>query len=238
MQVKLSIVTINYNNSAGLLKTIESVRDIKSTLIEYIVVDGNSSDDSDDIVRRNDDIVDHYINESDSGIYNAMNKGIKIANGRYVHLLNSGDIYTNRDWLKVLKSLDFDVDFIAYSVLKIIDSSWRIRQPKSNFFEDFVDAPHPGIIVKREVYFNNVYNETLRIASDSLFIYNNMRPSNTLIVPLTLVKMSAAGISQLRISYLHEKERVLLLWKYGYRKKVRVFLQINYFMRLLWRCIS
>ena len=92
---KLSIITINYNNCTCLEKTIESVLSQTSQNFEYIVVDGNSTD-------RSKEIISHYANlklfdiiwisEPDTGIYNAMNKGIRLSSGDYIQFLNSGDI--------------------------------------------------------------------------------------------------------------------------------------------------
>lgn len=90
--IKLSIVTINRNNGIGLEKTIESVLNQSFKDIEYIVIDGGSTDNSKTIMQQFSQYIDIAISEQDAGIYNAMNKGLAKANGEYILFLNSGDI--------------------------------------------------------------------------------------------------------------------------------------------------
>lgn len=89
--MKLSIITINYNNREGLRKTIESVVAQTTREFEYIVIDGGSTDGSVDVIKEFSDYIDYWVSEPDKGIYNAMNKGVKVAHGDYCQFLNSGD---------------------------------------------------------------------------------------------------------------------------------------------------
>ena len=89
--MKLSIVTINYNNLAGLRKTMESVFSQTCKDFEYIVIDGSSTDGSAEYVRTQADKLTYWVSEPDTGIYNAMNKGVRAATGEYVLMLNSAD---------------------------------------------------------------------------------------------------------------------------------------------------
>ena len=115
--MKLSIITINYNNAAGLKKTLDSVAMQTSIDFEHIIVDGASTDDSVDIIREYEQslVSNHsplsshlkWISEKDTGIYNAMNKGIRIAIGEYTLMLNSGDYLVDEDVIeKILPLLD------------------------------------------------------------------------------------------------------------------------------------
>lgn len=90
----LSIVTINRNNDAGLKKTLQSVASQTYKEFEYIVVDGASTDDSVAVIKKHEGCFAHlkWVSEPDSGIYNAMNKGIHMASGDYIQILNSGDM--------------------------------------------------------------------------------------------------------------------------------------------------
>lgn len=81
--MKLSVITINYNNCSGLKKTIESVVNQTATQFEYIVIDGGSTDGSVDVIKEYSDKIDYWVSEPDRGIYNAMNKGIDVAKGEY-----------------------------------------------------------------------------------------------------------------------------------------------------------
>ena len=91
--MKLSIVTINRNNAKGLEKTMQSVATQTYREFEYIVVDGASSDNSTEIIKAQEAGFAHlkWVSEPDSGIYNAMNKGVRMASGDYVQILNSGE---------------------------------------------------------------------------------------------------------------------------------------------------
>lgn len=96
----LSIVTINRNNAAGLEKTLQSVLDQTRKDFEYIVVDGASTDDSVEIIKHYSTLFHdrlRWISEPDKGIYNAMNKGIKMASGEYLQFVNSGDCLASDD---------------------------------------------------------------------------------------------------------------------------------------------
>lgn len=90
---RFSIVTINLNNRAGLEKTIQSVIKQECTDYEYIIIDGGSSDGSAEVIREYQGALSYWASERDTGIYNAMNKGLKQAHGEYVCFLNSGDCF-------------------------------------------------------------------------------------------------------------------------------------------------
>ena len=93
--MKLSIITINRNNAIGLEQTIKSVISLKYSNFEYIVIDGASTDNSIDIIRKYASSITFWISEPDKGIYNAMNKAVDFASGEYIFFLNSGDIFTD-----------------------------------------------------------------------------------------------------------------------------------------------
>ena len=84
----LSIITINLNNALGLSKTIESVRNQDFNSVEFIIIDGGSTDESVKVITENGAHIDKWLSEKDKGIYNAMNKGIKLATGAYCLFLN------------------------------------------------------------------------------------------------------------------------------------------------------
>ena len=87
--MKLSIITINLNNAAGLRKTIQSVVNQTYIDFEYIIIDGFSSDGSIEVIKEYADRINYWVSEPDRGIYNAMNKGILKTSGEYIHFLNS-----------------------------------------------------------------------------------------------------------------------------------------------------
>src|SRR5258706_1204581 len=95
--MKISIITINLNNKDGLANTIQSVIGQSCDDYEYIVIDGASVDGSVEVINKYRDRIDYWVSEKDSGIYQAMNKGIKASSGDYLWFLNSGDSLVNED---------------------------------------------------------------------------------------------------------------------------------------------
>ena len=109
--MKLSIITVNKNNAAGLKQTMESVISQDFDDYEYIVIDGGSSDESTAVIRQYEHKLAYWVSEPDSGIFNAMNKGIGKASGEYCLFLNSGDALTENSLINVF-SVDLSEDII------------------------------------------------------------------------------------------------------------------------------
>lgn len=172
---KLSIITINYNNLEGLKKTVESVVNQTWKELEYIVIDGGSTDGSATYIESQKEYFDYWVSEPDKGIYNAMNKGIKVATGEYLLFLNSGDVLYNNDvLLETKKSLLLDMD-ILYGDLWIIS---RLGKGFRNSYPDFIDFSflkqtslgHPSTFIKRELFYTyGLYRTDLKIVSDWAF---------------------------------------------------------------------
>ena len=106
MRMRYSIITINYNNSEGLKRTIKSVISQTSKDFEYIIIDGGSTDGSVDIIKQYATHIRYWISEKDKGVYNAMNKGVAQAHGDYCIFMNSGDCFHSSDVLDIGKHAD------------------------------------------------------------------------------------------------------------------------------------
>ncbi len=96
---KISIITINYNNFVGLENTILSVLNLNYPNIEFIIIDGGSTDQSVEIIKKYKDKISYWVSEKDNGVFDAMNKGIKIASGNWAIFMNSGDTFVNNEVL-------------------------------------------------------------------------------------------------------------------------------------------
>lgn len=168
---KLSIITVNYNNSAGLEKTINSVIIQKNTDFEFIIIDGASNDDSLQTLKNNKEYIDYYVSEKDLGIYNAMNKGIKIAKGDYLLFLNSGDELYDENALNHIKKNNEDLlyfDAFFYNST----SSFVHQYPNKLNFNYFLkySLPHQATIINRKLFLKaGLYNENYKICSDWAF---------------------------------------------------------------------
>lgn len=169
---KVTIITINYNDHAGLRKTIESVVAQSFRDFEYVVVDGGSTDGSVDVIKQYDDEIDQWVSEKDKGIYNAMNKGIRIATGEYLLFLNSGDFLVDNDTL--LRSsafLDGAIDLAYGSSVMKKETVEYIRTPSSTMrFSEFITRKgphHQSSFIKRSLFSEiGLYNEDYRILAD------------------------------------------------------------------------
>ena len=166
--MKLSIITINFNNKEGLLKTVESVVCQTFSDYEYIIIDGGSTDGSVDVIKQYEDKVDYWISEPDSGIYNAMNKGIRQAKGEYCLFLNSGDWLLYKEGLEyVFKEMFVDKDIVYYDVMT---DQGEYRYPdKLTLLSFFISAPigHQSSFIKTSLFSTiGLYNENWKIVSD------------------------------------------------------------------------
>lgn len=178
--MKVSIITINYNNAIGLEKTIRSIVSQDLADIEYIVIDGNSSDGSKDILQGYNDKIDFWVSEPDAGIYNAMNKGIRKANGEYILFVNSGDTICNdSDMSNVIRQISGE-DIIYYN-LEIVDTETHERYikeyPDQLDFKYFLEdtLPHPGSFIKKSLLVGyGYYSENMKIVSDWAFFMDSV----------------------------------------------------------------
>lgn len=185
---KLSIITINLNNASGLNRTIDSVMNQTSRDFEYIIVDGASSDSSCQVIQDKGIVINGLlmfngiivtcISEPDTGIYNAMNKGIQIATGEYVQFLNSGDQLASKDIIEKMltflqqKRSNLPMDILYGNMLKQIqkkivrDKGFSGRKPTMlDFYRGTLN--HSSAFIKRSLFeIYGVYDESLKIVSD------------------------------------------------------------------------
>lgn len=156
-QPLLSIITVVFNSALLIRDTLQSVASVKNKGIEYILIDGGSTDETNEIVNSYLSIIDVYISEGDSGIYDAMNKGIELASGEFVCFLNSGDIYLPDFPNVVKKNLTDHYDIFAFGIYeKSENGDFFTKMPLEcnlqNFDPQFMYLPHPGIIARKELF--------------------------------------------------------------------------------------
>lgn len=178
--MKLTIVTINYNNQDGLRRTLESVAVQNSKDFEYIVIDGGSTDNSINLLEEYDNAISQYISEPDSGIYNAMNKGVRLAHGEYVLFVNSGDSLNNPNVVDSFNKCNIKADiitgierFVCYdNGQKIVQS---INFPHRKIVSDIFltsSISHGSTFIRTQLLRDNPYDEALSIVSDwKFFLY-------------------------------------------------------------------
>lgn len=225
--MKISIITVVYNNDKTIKDAMQSVLLQNYIDIEYIVIDGNSKDNTVNFIKEFEDKLGCFISENDDGLYDAMNKGIRIATGDVIGILNSDDLYQDLDVIKdVMEQFNNDPDLdILYGDLVYVKSdeinkvvrNWKSKTYYDRFFENANVPPHPSLFVKKKVYNEaGLFNLDYKIASDYEFmlrIFKNhtfkSKYYNRLIVRMRLGGASNGGFS----SVIKQNKEVLNAWK-------------------------
>jgi len=157
---KISVITVVYNAVDLLERTIVNILAQTYSQIEYIVIDGGSTDGSLDIIKKYSNQIDKWISEPDKGLYDAMNKGISMATGNWVWFINAGDlIYSENTSSKMFDKFGFDGD-IYYGDTMLVDDQYqeiglrRLRPPEKltwKSFQNGMQVCHQSILVKRNL---------------------------------------------------------------------------------------
>ncbi|MEZ4858030.1 MAG: glycosyltransferase family 2 protein [Flavobacteriaceae bacterium] len=174
---KFSIITVNYNDVEGLQKTVESVLHQSFIDFEYIIVDGASNDGSVAYIEKVKPFITHFISEKDKGVYEAMNKGLRLAKGDYVLFLNSGDFFIDESLLQRASLKIAGTKALYYGDLIFCSAKEEFLRtyPQKLEFSYFLERslPHPGTFIKRTLFDELFYySEHFKIISDwEFFIY-------------------------------------------------------------------
>ena len=211
---QLSIITVNLNNADGLEKTILSVINQTDQNFQFVVIDGGSHDDSLEVITKHKNRIDIVISEKDSGVYAAMNKGIRVCNGEYIYFLNSGDHFYDSEALKKMRyNLGFE-DLIYFKIEKKNDVSTKIvNYPEELRFSDFYIGGicHQAVLIKKNLFHKvGYYDEDLKIAADwkffilALFKFNCTSKR----IDVLVTTYYLGGLSS-QYSDLEEREQVL-----------------------------
>lgn len=173
---RLSVITINYNDASGLKKTMESVFTQTYTDYEYIIIDGGSTDGSKEIIEQQSGKLAYWVSENDKGVYHAMNKGIKIAQGAYLLFLNSGDYFYSDNSLLLLFNSCREEEIVYGNIMVHAESEKYLKTyPAVLSFQYFLQdtLPHPATLIKRALLIESgLYSEDLKIVSDWKFFMN------------------------------------------------------------------
>lgn len=213
--MKLSIITINYNNAIGLEKTIESLIEQSFQEYEYIVIDGGSDDDSKAVILKNQSHISTWCSEKDTGVYNAMNKGILRATGEYLLFLNSGDyLHDSKVLEEVILTLTGE-DIIYGDLLYVYNGVKRevCVYPAILDFYYFLEHSlgHPSSFIKRNLFQDSLYSENLKIVSDWEFFLKKivLEEASYKHIDRIITAFSMGGISSQIDACNEERELVL-----------------------------
>jgi glycosyltransferase involved in cell wall biosynthesis len=205
--MKVSVITAVYNNKQYLGDCIESVLAQSFRELEYIIIDGASTDGTLDIIKKYAGRISKWTSGPDSGIYDALNKGIKAATGDIIGFIHADDIYAHDKVLArvVSEMTQHNVDS-CYGDLLYVDKKnteriiryWKSRHYREGLFQRGWMPPHPTFFVRKEIYERHgSFNTDFRIASDYELMLRFLEKEkiSTLYIPEVLIKMRVGGAS-------------------------------------------
>ncbi|MCC9137323.1 glycosyltransferase family 2 protein [Pontibacter silvestris] len=209
--MKISIITIVYNNCQTIADAIDSVLSQTYADIEYIIVDGLSTDGTVEIIKSYGNKISKFISEKDKGLYDAINKGIALASGDVIGLLHSDDIFYSTDAVKsVAETFQKHKADCLYADLLYVDRlnpekiirNWKSGSYKRSSFVHGWMPPHPTFYVKRSVYKNlGLYDTSFKSAADYelMLRYLYKHKISTSYLPQYLVRMRVGGKSNITL---------------------------------------
>ena len=215
----ISIITINFNNVAGLKKTMTSVLEQTFSNIEYIVIDGGSTDGSTEYIEANQDSLAYWVSEPDKGIYNAMNKGIEKATGDYILFLNSGDWLVDYQIIEKISNEVEGAEILYGNLIKVFSENQTIIDKGPNgkeiTFNTFYKGTlnHPATLIRKDLFDKfGCYDETLKIVSDWKFFLISIGLNNTKVkyVNRAISCFNMSGLSTSNISIRNNERQIVL----------------------------
>lgn len=206
ISIKISIITVVYNDRKGLEKTINSVKKLNYKNFEFIVIDGNSNDGTLETIKNNTNIIDRYVSERDSGIYDAMNRGIKLCDDHtdYVIFMNAGDEFADSNVLNNIFENEKFEELSQYDVVygdrNYVDLKGKVSFQKArniNTINERMAFGHQSVFVKRKVLLENLFNTTYKNAADyNQFCTIFKNQGAFLHVPVSVCNFYAGGASE------------------------------------------
>jgi len=215
--LKISLITVCYNSRETIAETLESVKQQDYPNIEYILIDGGSTDGCLEIIKAYRDIIAHFVSEPDQGIYDGINKGIKLATGDVLGLLHADDTFSNSTVLGKIAALfeQKDADcvygdlvYVSRNAPERVVRYWKSGVYKRSKLRLGWMPPHPTFYTKR-IYFEKfgLYDRSFKIAADYdlMLRFLGRHSLNALYLPEVMVKMKVGGVSNKSINHIITK---------------------------------
>lgn len=241
--MKLTVITISYNEKSTIKQTIESVLAQDFTDFEYIIVDGKSTDGTMEIINEFSDKFSLVISEEDSGIFDAMNKGVVHAGGEYVIFMNAGDYFVNNTVLTDVFNLNSEADLIYGDVIFKYSNGILMRRKspkilnKAYFYIDSLN--HQTTFIRKELFEKyGLFDTSLKITSDYDFmlkvIYSKHCSIAYISIPVSVFNLN--GVSSHKDFFkLQNKERRICLNRYYSKKELKKYDNIWLFYELFYK---
>lgn len=245
--LKVSIITVVYNNDKTIEDAINSVLSQRYSNIEYIIIDGNSTDNTLPIIKTYMSKIHRCISEKDGGIYDAMNKGVKLATGDIIGILNSDDLYNDTNVIRDvverfnekpdLKLLYGDLVYVSSDNVEKVVRKWKSKPYSKKFFKYGNVPPHPALFVKKEVYDQcGLFNIDYRLAADYDFMLRVFMKFGDLseYTPRLMVRMRLGGATNKNLqNIVNGNKEILKSWEGNSLKPSPFFMPLRIFKRLI-----
>lgn len=218
----VTIITVVLNGEKYLEQTIKSVLSQTYLNIEYIIIDGGSKDSTVDIIRKHEAQIDYWVSEPDSGLFFAMNKGIKLANGELIGILNADDFYASNIVEPIVKAFEkTSCDIIHGNMMVLGKNTEELARPDISLMNQKPSVFHPTCFVRKTVYEKaGLFNTEFRISSDYEFLLRCIREGfqfHYLNEPITYFR--PGGMSGKCASNV-EGYKIMKIHQTGYHKQV------------------
>ena len=204
MKKTLSIITVVKNDCDGLAKTIDSISQQLNDKTEYIVIDGKSNDETQNVIKKYDSLISFYISEEDKGIYHAMNKGLKFSTGKWIYFLNAGDLMSNGLVDKLIEQAQLlSEESILYGDIELNYSDINITRRVAGSHDNLdttMSISHQAVLISRKVYETlNGYCTRFKLASDyDLLLRAKHHGYEFIYYPFIFAQFQLGGISDRR----------------------------------------
>lgn len=229
--LKFSIITVCYNEAASISATCDSICEQSFGCFEWIVIDGGSTDGTLEILKEYDRSIDCLMSESDDGIYDAMNKGLRCAQGEYVIFMNAGDYFAGVDVLARVSAFS-GADLLVGNLVLL--ENGQVHKPPEQLYEDYLLQnllPHQATFFKRCLFEKfALFNISYRIAGDYEMFARLVQSTEVSYrsIPETIAFFMGGGISSdSKQRWLKKKENHRVRWQYfpAYRYSLKALRQ-------------
>lgn len=236
----ISIITVCFNSEKTIKQTIESVLNQTYTNIEYIIIDGKSNDETMEIVKnyeeqfKDNGIIYRYISEPDQGIYDAMNKGIKMTTGEWIGIINSDDWYSLDAVENIVNNLSSKAEVIA-GICGVVDCSQELPQVIEYYQVSFNSLlregkplAHPAIFIAKKIYAHKLYDTSYKLAADFDFcFYLAKQGYNCKLIP-QIISYFRVGGATYKQNITSALESLHIFRKYNFISPFK------YYIKILW----
>jgi glycosyltransferase len=225
--MKISIITVVYNNEKTILDAMQSVLGQTYKNIEYVIIDGNSKDNTVNLIKEYKDQLGYFVSEKDNGLYDAMNKGILACTGDVIGILNSDDLYQDSEVIAAVMeefindtALDIvygDLVYVKSEDTNKVVRNWKSKAYYKRFFENANVPPHPSLFVRSNVYKEaGLFDLQLKLAADYELMLRMFKKYNfkSKYINRLIIKMRLGGATnQSYTNIIKQNKEILKAWK-------------------------